>query len=52
MKMLRRMLIEPNIRDYFSILVLTYKKKQTPPPPAKKNKTKQKTVIISQSIAE
>ena len=35
--------MEHNIRDYFSIIVLTYKKNQTNPPPQKK-KTKQKTV--------
>ena len=40
----RTLIIEPNIRDYFSILVLTYKKKQPPP--------QKKPVIISQSMAE
>ena len=36
--------MEPNIRDYFSIIVLTYKKNQTnrPPPPKKKHKHKTK----------
>ena len=31
------LIIEPNIRDYFSIIVLTYKKTNNPPP-QKQNK--------------
>ena len=42
---LRTLIIEPNIRDYFSIIVHTYKKNKQKP-------EQKKPVIISQAMAE
>ena len=48
----RTLIIDPNIRDHFSIVVLTNTPPATPPPQKKNPRNKSKTVIISQSMAQ